>query len=405
MKIAIFNVIYSENLGDGLLAQSLAQQIEACAEARGTPIQIQTIDIAGRTGFSTGFSAGSARASRTAALKLLSCAPPKLRRAIVGRAMRRRMMALRPQWAQTIAHSDAVVIGGGNLFQDDDLNFPTKLGAVIDLATAQGKPLAIYGVGVGAGWSAPAAALFGKIGQADLIYASVRDARSQENWQAQLPQITVPKLVPDPALGLRAPKGARPVPRNGIGLCVTAPVVLRRHASGDAALVFAARIKDYVTLAQTLLARGRRLTLFSNGAREDEAAIAQILTAPPLEPFLRRGQLLRAPRPLTPAHLLAIIADKELIIAHRLHACIAAVALRVRVIGIDWDHKVGAFFASIDQSAACLSAGTTQAEADLRIAQMLGADGPAVDPAPLSAASRRAVGDLCAHLAKNAALR
>ncbi len=58
MKIVVFNVKYSENLGDGLLAQC----IEAGLIRGAGHIEVETIDLAGREGFGMGGS--GRRASR-----------------------------------------------------------------------------------------------------------------------------------------------------------------------------------------------------------------------------------------------------------------------------------------------------------------------------------------------------
>lgn len=50
MKVVVFNVKYSENLGDGLLAECVRS---ALASGR-DEIEVETIDLAGRQAFATG---------------------------------------------------------------------------------------------------------------------------------------------------------------------------------------------------------------------------------------------------------------------------------------------------------------------------------------------------------------
>ena len=46
----------------------------------------------------------------------------------------------RPHYLQHLEGAQAVVIGGGNLFTDVDLNFPTKIAALVHAANAKKNP-------------------------------------------------------------------------------------------------------------------------------------------------------------------------------------------------------------------------------------------------------------------------
>ncbi len=138
-KIVVFNVKYSENLGDGILAFC----IEHGLSQTGGGIEVETVDLAGRHGFG-----GASSSRRRHLLKLLQGLPKPARRLVVGFVVRRALRRQRGEWERKIAAADAVVIGGGNLFQDDDLNFPLKIGTVLDCVRRFDRPLAIYAVGV-----------------------------------------------------------------------------------------------------------------------------------------------------------------------------------------------------------------------------------------------------------------
>ncbi|WP_457580747.1 hypothetical protein [Ensifer canadensis] len=104
MKVIIFNVKYSENLGDGILAQCLETAL-----ARGTKgLEVKTIDLAGRTAFGTG---GGGR--RRQLLKVLQALPSFARRLIVRRVLGPKLRRLQVEWQKEIDTADAVVIGGG----------------------------------------------------------------------------------------------------------------------------------------------------------------------------------------------------------------------------------------------------------------------------------------------------
>ena len=121
MKIVVFNVKFSENLGDGILAQCLEKAL-----CRDGGIEVDTIDLAGRVHF------GATSPHRRSAVRVLHVLPSFARRLAVTQALRSKLRELGDEWDRKISAADAVVLGGGNLFQDDDLNFPLKIGTLLD---------------------------------------------------------------------------------------------------------------------------------------------------------------------------------------------------------------------------------------------------------------------------------
>ncbi len=346
MKIVIFNVKYSENLGDGILAQCLET---ALARGMATP-DVTTIDLAGRTAFGTG---GGGR--RRQVLKVLQALPSALRRLVVRRALAPKLRRLQVEWQNAIDAADAVVIGGGNLFQDDDLNFPLKVGAALDCIRRSGKPLAIYAVGASRDWSHQARQLFGAIENCQLVHVSVRDTIASGNWIGHFPAGPHAEILPDPGLLIRdivetQDIEASKIDDRPIGICVTDPLILRRHSSRQAHGIPFRHADDYRHLLGLLLDAGYRICLFTNGAQEDQAFARRILDANALVGHIDSGELHLAARPKTPQDLVRIIASTQVILAHRLHACIAAYSLGVPPVGLGWDPKVDGFFQFIGHS-------------------------------------------------------
>ena len=343
MKIVVFNVKYSENLGDGLLAEC----IEAALTNGGGEIEVETIDLAGREAFA----AGHGRRRRFI-LALLHRSPAGLRRRLVRLGLERRLRRLRARWEDKIAAADAVVIGGGNLFQDDDLNFPLKVGTVLDCVHRHDRPLAIYAVGVSKHWSEPAYDLFARLKRTRLVHLSVRDGFAQDNWREHFPDGPGAKIVRDPGLLAEAPAAAgKPVSlvkrKLTIGLCVTDPIILHRHGNAKASAIPFTSVGAYRDLIGLLLDDGQRVVLFCNGAREDQAFAESIRHSVATHRAVAAGTLEIARRPLVPIDLIRTIQPLDVILAHRLHACIAAYALRVPHIGLGWDGKVEGFFNSV----------------------------------------------------------
>ncbi|MBB5574507.1 polysaccharide pyruvyl transferase family protein [Rhizobium paranaense] len=356
MKIVVFNVKYSENLGDGLLAQC----VEAGLTKDADYIEVETIDLAGREGFGRGGSSGR----RQQALKVLHRLPPFARRWVVSYVLGRTLRKLRGQWDAKIAAADAVLIGGGNLFQDDDLNFPLKVGTVLDCVRRHNRPLAIYAVGVSGHWSEPASRLFGRLKQTNLVHLSVRDSFAQDSWRRHFPNGPEAKIVHDPGLLTRVlvNDGSSPVPprrQPTIGLCVTEPVILQRHASQKASAIPLQDIAEYCDLIRLLVQDGYRVCLFCNGASEDQIFAQRIMDEASMHRLHKSSALQLAPRPRVPEELIRILQSTDVILAHRLHACIAAYSLGIPHVGLGWDKKVEGFFRSVGRQSYFLNGSGT----------------------------------------------
>lgn len=346
MKVLVFNVIHSENLGDGILAQCLEKAL--CGNGKGK-LDVESIDLAGRPDFDTTSS------SRQWAVRLLHRLPAFARRQAVTFGLQSKLRALSHEWDEKIASADAIVLGGGNLFQDDDLNFPLKIGALLECVRRSRKPLAIFAVGVSADWSSQAHKLFRRVNDTNLIYLSVRDRTSRDNWQLHFPDMPAPSVVPDPGLlaGRLLKPATVPSPEqsNGIvGICVTNPLILARHSGRRQSPIYLRKAKQYVQLIRLLATHGHRMRLFCNGAREDQAFAERIFRDRRLATLRDTGVLQLARRPRTPSQLIEILGSTAVVLAHRLHACIAAYALGIPPVGIGWDQKVASFFRSVGRN-------------------------------------------------------
>lgn len=339
MKILVFNVKYSENLGDGILAQCIENALTMDA---GT--QVETIDLAGRTGF------GTTHQHRQYAIHVLHALPSFARRLAVAFILRPKLEKLEKEWSRKLASVDAVVLGGGNLFQDDDLNFPLKIGTLLDCVRRSGKPLAIYAVGVGEDWSVKARELFGLVQQTDLVHLSVRDGKALENWNRHFREGPTPAIVPDPGLlAAHFLEQVEDLDRTGgrVGICVTDPVILMRHAGRRSPDICFRTAAEYRELIRLLARQGYSVRLFTNGAREDQRFAEKILDDEDMILYRATGVIDLIERPQLPEDVIGILRSLSVVVAHRLHACIAAYSLGVPHVGLGWDSKVASFFRSV----------------------------------------------------------
>ena len=351
MKIALLNVKFSPNLGDGLLSECLEREL-----ARALPgATVISIDLAGRAQYR-----GHGPSRRGRVIALLEALPRWARRRAVRLALAALVrFRLRGHVRMRLIGIDAVVVGGGNLLSDTDLNFPMKLAGALDEVARAGLPVAVHAVGVNRRWSAAGHHLFVRaLCAAPLITATVRDQRSQRAWHDLLEPHGLPPagLAGDP--GLLAYCHFEPTRRNVpsdrdadtgsalVGLCITSPLAVRYHASGaPPALDFAIW---YQTAARALVAAGLRVVLFTNGSPEDRAFLgrhgaAWTAAANTGDPLAMHPVTI-APAFSTPTELVEFLARCDMVIAHRMHACIVAHSFAIPTIGLKWDVKLDSFF-------------------------------------------------------------
>lgn len=392
-RVRLFNVKFSPNLGDGLLSECLEQ---ALVEA-GTSPDTWSVDLAGRTAY------GPGSAGRAMQMRVLDAVPDGLRRLAVRLPLavqaRRRW---RPHYRQALEGADCVVIGGGNLFADLDLNFPTKIALAVDEAARRGLPVFIYACGVSGGWSPRGRALLaGALRTGAIRRVFVRDERSRQNWN-RLAEPSGPQavLVRDPGLLAAESYGLRPdvLPAGPptVGINLTSQLALRYHS--DRPPSPAALDAWYLDLARVLLARGMRVAVFTNGSPEDRACAARLR---PAFAALRGGEGISFPQPATPGELARLIAGLSGIAAFRMHAVIAAYACGVPFLALAWDPKLEAFLASVDRmERLCTPTLTNGAAAAERLLAAMRDGIPATERERVVAQARRGVAMLQEEIAR-----
>lgn len=365
LRVGLFNVKYSPNLGDGLLSECLEAELIRAAPG----FRVHAFDLAGRTDYAIG------GRLRGAALSLLQNSPTPVRhglaRTLLGYSLRRS----RTVWREKLAGIDVAVTGGGNLFSDADLNFPLKIDAAWGELRAAGIPTAVFAVGVSDNWSETGSDLFRRAFDGTRILdISVRDARSAEVWNRRLVPsgVSRARIVHDP--GLLVAHHVPQVRTDGgpplIGLGLTHPTTLRYHADEEA-VSERALTEWYVELVRGCVGRGWQVGVFTNGSSEDEAYLRRIrpilAQADPASGV--RSRITFVPRFSNPTELSTYISGLNLLMAHRLHANIAAYSYAVPQIGFTWDAKLKSFFALVGRDDYVRTAGREPTEMVLALAE------------------------------------
>ncbi|THH35433.1 polysaccharide pyruvyl transferase family protein [Aliishimia ponticola] len=341
MKIVIAAVMFSPNLGDGLIAECLTSLIrEERPEA-----EVVWLDLAGRTEF-----VEPSGGLRTRVLGLLSWLPQSLSHPISAQLVQRQIQGrLAPNIPEALEGADLLIIGGGQLLGDANLNFPLKLAHVVAAAEARNIPVALHGVGVAAKWSDRGRSLFAKTLQSpNLKFISVRDdasAKSLARHYAALgpdPAQAI-RVYPDPGLCTDRLKTSTTIgllgggPRIGVG--IVHPAALATHSSGRPVLRRRDAFRAYKEMITALTSAGAQVQLFTNGAGEDEEF---------LDDFILRVGVLPSTDTIarfrTPLELADFMQNIDAVASYRLHACIAANAVGTKAVGFRWDKKIDAYF-------------------------------------------------------------
>lgn len=333
-KIVICAVPYSDNLGDGVIAESLTYIFGT----KYPSAKIELLDIAGREDYVK----GEVRGSRL--FNAFQRMPDALQSLLVATYCHKQYHASWKQhWTHALADADLVVIGGGQLFCDVSLNFPMKL-HLLSKAIRPGTRVGILCVGVAAKWSTCGRRLvLSCLRRLKPDFIAARDAASVKNMREIFDQGEGVRLIQDPAV-LSADAFAQPLmPRSEIAMCVSALNALSHNSEYKAGQDGATDGVEYFQhLYLALKQRFGSVQVFTNGASEDNIVARALAQRLKIE-----DQLLI---PNTPAELVKIIASTERVVAHRLHANIVAYSLGVPSIGLNWDKKVASFFAMTERN-------------------------------------------------------
>lgn len=350
-RLAIAGETYSANLGDGVIAESLAHIIHKIRPEAKTAF----IDISGQKQWPAESTSVFGHVPGTPFLALL----PKLNNVIRWHLVRKRRT--RTVWQKELGNIHTLLIGGGQLLMDNDLDFPLKIHALVKEATQRKVPIHFVACGVNSRWSRQATILFRQsLERAESI--SVRDAASAKALRALVPQFD-PHIVFDPAIWAADLYGRQPTSVHpklvGLGIISLAAVNRRYRATVNEEQLFGL----WQGIMNTLTQRGLPFELFTNGSPDDQAT-AYRLAQQTEERYIFRCPV--APRPTRPIELAQRIGNYAAVIAARLHASIIAASYLVPAIGLAWDKKVDAFYASLGRPSLSLDLATSDPEAAMR---------------------------------------
>ncbi|WP_188080149.1 polysaccharide pyruvyl transferase family protein [Neorhizobium sp. P12A] len=366
-RLRLLNVKYSPNLGDGLIAECL----ERAAIALGAGNDTWSVDLAGRKRY------GEASAGRAQILLALDRMPKTLRHRIIRpllAAQARRKW--RPHYADGLKGATGAAIGGGNLISDLDLNFPTKLTFAVAELERLSLPFVIYATGVTLGWTSQGTSMLREAFSSSLLRkVFMRDHQSKVLWDQRFGESLgiEARIVRDPGLlasdffPRSSQSSERRSPVAGIG--VTSHLAIRYHTNSAPDPAY---LRDwYIELVRSFVSKGFQTVVFTNGSPEDVSYLEQ------LRPYLAAagGAAVTFQQPRTPKELCAVISGLDVLIAHRLHAIIAAYSYGVPALGLSWDRKLRFFLMSVSRENWLCDLEKTTAQSAVELACRTAAEG------------------------------
>ena len=342
IKIAICGEVYSENLGDGIIANSLKWLL-----LQNNPhIKISFVDFRCRDNYPP-------LATNEDDI------PGSIRKlhVIFSQSSLYRKLSIPTLWYiskrkkfikycyQRIIDCDLVIIGGGQLLMDNNLNFPLKVREIIRISALLKKKVIFVACGVGRRWSALGIrTLKAALTNHAVKLVSVRDQGSLKTLMALIPEAESRySIIYDPAICAADAYNIKPKQDNiRIGLGISAPKELKRNLNSYKRFFSRKNIEYFwLELIEQLTSNDYKIALFTNGDPEDYDFTKIIWNK--CYKLCHDGNIALLSRPTTPSILMEHISQFKTLIAHRLHANIIAYSMGIPSIGLIWDKKVEEF--------------------------------------------------------------
>lgn len=336
MKYVIAAVPYSDNLGDGVIADCLVDFINR----KNANDVVSLCDISYRKEVTT-------FKNKDTKMGLFLRLPRFIRQLVVVLFFTYKYYRQgRGYLDEKLKDCDELLIGGGQLVSDVDLNFPLKLFFLIKYAEKYNIKTSIVSVGVASRWNWLSRSLMKRVLSSSVITKiAVRDEFSKKNLTDQFGLKNI-EILPDPALmcsvfskdklgGLHKFSNKKVL---GLGI---ADIEGLNYSSDIENNTNDNSIEYVCSIVEKTNANNYEVYLFTNGAAEDERFLHEYVI-PMLK--LKKVAFNVLPRCSSSTELVNFIKKLDLLVAYRLHANIIACSFNIPYFAVGWDNKVLSFF-------------------------------------------------------------
>lgn len=340
LKIVVFGEKYSDNLGDGVISECLEFAFNKVNLLNGVEVEVTTHDLSMRDNYKLGVSERDDNKS-----SLVSVYYRRIKKLVGWELFRSK--SFHQKYKYVVKDSDLVVIGGGQIFLDNELNFPVKLRALTKILDKYHINRAFVCCGVSSKMSIIGRYIFRQlVNKPSVLGLIVRDMNSITNAKSVL-SYPSPYFLTDPAIissDLYSKNTSLFKDFQGVTIGVnvmdfiTLEKCYKNEISRDVIL------DVWVKFINKLLNSGYRVVLHTNGSAEDNNSL-QILSE---RLDLNKNILIMMPK--NPSELATIISNLDALVAYRLHANILAYSLSVPSVGVVWDDKVSEFASITERS-------------------------------------------------------
>ena len=351
-RITIFGVRYSPNLGDGIISDCLKHLVEEASVSKHKNLEVQAFDLAARTAFSN-----DKIEPRAKLISLLSKLPSFVRQVIIGSyLLLNYLRRFGPYYERVISKSDLVIIGGGQILSDTDLNFPIKIYGLTRKIIRRKISVCFSACGAANNWGVIGQVLFNRSFSSPTVkYIGCRDEQSLTTMSTYLSETAKRHLhhQPDPALFVQETYSVKRSVNKQLNVGIGFASFNNMKYSGEGtSFTQEGWFKLISTLIRDLNMSDISVFLFTNGAAEDEKCLDSFESY-----ILSKGLALnykRIARPQTPKDLVTTISKADCILAYRLHASITSFGLDIPSIGFYWDDKISSFYQQINRERFCI---------------------------------------------------
>ncbi len=338
LDIVLANVVFSDNVGDGLHVECFAHGLSTLLP----DAQVRFLDLGGRSRANVSPFARQNSLYR----RLQPLVPAPLLRRLENLATDRRVARqLRPTWRGILADADVLILGGGSLIGGFRYYYPPRVaGLLAEAAAVPRLRFAVYSVGAEKDLVEPVRSQLRTAFEAKRpALIRVRDVASRSRVASLAPSVPVETCV-DTGLLMRwtypaavARRARRQPPQPPIvGLGVyhhpVPPARKGTATTADSAWLVPPEnaVAYHVDIARQAVAAGFTVWLFSNNVREDKARQQSVHAE-----LDRLGVPHRnVEPPPTASALVDLLAELDVVVAARLHTLIPAFCLRVPLVAL-----------------------------------------------------------------------